>query len=151
MMLVSLLQRPSLLERLLDKVIPEPNSGCWLWVGGNDGKAGYGSIRVGRDKLKAHRVSHELFKGPIPAGQTIHHRCNTPACVNPDHLQPMTFRENNRHSNSCSAKRARQTHCNRGHELSGDNLLIVVARQCRACVRAAKRAGHKRRREKGSD
>lgn len=52
----------------MDKFIPEPNSGCWLWLGGTDGVYGYGKARHNGRQAQAHRVSYELFKGPIPGG-----------------------------------------------------------------------------------
>ena len=62
---------------------PEPNTGCWLWIGAYL-KSGYG--RVGRRSRRAHRVSYAAFIGQIPDGQVVCHRCDTPACVNPAHL-----------------------------------------------------------------
>ncbi len=62
-------------------------SGCWLYTGSKDG-GGYGtvSIRRGSAPGKAHRISYEHHVGAIPAGTMVCHRCDTPACVNPDHL-----------------------------------------------------------------
>lgn|SRR6185312_43171 len=65
-----------------DCFIPEPNSGCWLWLGATD-KDGYG---VTFPNLPAHRESFERHKGTIPAGACVLHKCDTPQCVNPDHL-----------------------------------------------------------------
>lgn len=74
-----------ILERFIDKFIPEPNSGCWLWTAYTLPK-GYGRIKVDGKAVLAHRVSHELHVGPIPEGLHVLHRCDTPSCVNPDHL-----------------------------------------------------------------
>lgn len=64
------------------KYIPEPNSGCWLWSSGWD-KRGYGQAT---GNVRAHRLSWEMHRGPIPDGMFVCHKCDTPACVNPDHL-----------------------------------------------------------------
>lgn len=78
--------RPSLAERFEEKFIPEPNSGCWLWLGATV-PDGYGIIGVATKRNeKAHRVSWKLNKGPIPCGLHVLHRCDNPPCVNPEHL-----------------------------------------------------------------
>lgn len=77
----------TLAERFAEKWVPEPTSGCWLWTAALS-NTGYGkfAIRSGRPKL-AHRVAWELYRqGQVPAGMFVCHRCDTPACVNPDHL-----------------------------------------------------------------
>ena len=75
-------------ERFQDKYIPEPNSGCWLWIGsvGDDGYGNIGEGGRGSPNLKAHRVSYGIHKGPIPEGKDVCHKCDVTICVNPDHL-----------------------------------------------------------------
>jgi len=68
-------------------------TGCWLWTGPTNGK-GYGVFYVGTKNRHAHRCSYEVFKGPIPDGLHILHRCHTPLCVNPAHLRAGTHQEN---------------------------------------------------------
>jgi len=64
----------------------EPNTGCWLWSGA-PGAGGYGVIRHDRRYQKAHRVSWALHNGFMPPRTVkVCHHCDTPACVNPDHL-----------------------------------------------------------------
>lgn len=86
--------RGSLADRIADKCIPEPNSGCWLWTAYiNDD--GYGRIRSSNNKLMgAHRASYEIHRGSIPAGLQVLHTCDTPSCVNPDHLFVGTVQDN---------------------------------------------------------
>lgn len=79
------------LEAFRSHIHVEPNSGCWLWLGADNG-CGYGKFR-GR---YAHRISFELAKGNIPARMHLDHKCRVRCCVNPDHLEPVTNAENAR-------------------------------------------------------
>lgn len=83
----------SVLERLHEKIEPEPMTGCWLWTGAVC-SSGYGTIDIGQTTRLAHRVSYELHRGPIPDGLTTDHLCRVRACVNPAHMEAVTVREN---------------------------------------------------------
>lgn len=87
--------------RFWRRVSKSPN-GCWMWKGSKDG-GGYGTISTARGSApaKAHRLSWEMRNGPIPPGQFVCHHCDTPACVNPDHLFLGTQKDNMR---DCSRK-----------------------------------------------
>ena len=130
-------------QRIWAKISPEPNSGCWLWTGGLGSNLGYGKF----NHKQAHRAAYEAFRGPIPPGLTIDHLCRTPSCVNPDHLEPVTHRENILRGRSLFAMNAKKTHCPRGHPLFGDNVYIRIdhrGRECKSCRAAAERARQKR-------
>ena len=70
-------------------------SGCWIWMGCVD-KLGYGRMSscFGKPPFKAYRVSYELFVGKIPDGLLVRHKCDTPSCVNPNHLEVGTQKDN---------------------------------------------------------
>lgn len=118
----------SLLEALY---IPEPNSGCWLWLGTANSQ-GYGTLQDDGLTIRAHRVVYEAEVGPIPEGLVIDHLCRNRICVNPSHLEPVTFKENVLRGISPPANNARKTHCPRGHALSEPN--VNRRRGYRACV-----------------
>ena len=77
--------------------IPEPNSGCWLWLL-SVGSHGYGQGSVtwfnGKRVDVAHRLSYYAFKGDIPTKYEIDHKCRCRSCVNPDHLEAVPKRVN---------------------------------------------------------
>lgn len=130
------IRKRSLLERFEEKYIIEPNSGCWVWLASTNGH-GYGQLAVSRSRSRgAHRIAYELFRGPIPSGMTLDHLCRIRSCVNPDHLEIVSIRVNLLRGNGWSGRKARQTHCLRGHLLVAPNLNTTKdgGRQCRTCT-----------------
>jgi hypothetical protein len=149
------MKRLSLRERLQHYSVPEPNTGCWLWTGSLY-PAGYGQLGIGKyRKVTAHRASYETFVGPVPAGLQLDHLCRVRSCINPDHLQPVTLHENLLRGMGPTGTHARQTHCLRGHPLSGDNLYIWPGkdgghgrtRMCRTCHSQCEARRRARKRE----
>lgn len=78
--------------------VVDPSTGCWNW-GGKLRCRGYPGLLAYKGKrAKAHRVFYMRAKGPIPEGMQLDHLCKNPKCVNPDHLEPVTGKENMRRS-----------------------------------------------------
>ena len=74
----------------LDRMyVIESLTGCWVWIGRPD-RVGYGQIMRNGKRVVAHRFFYETFRSPLPAGTELHHTCGNRACVNPDHLVPLT-------------------------------------------------------------
>lgn len=122
---------------------------CWLWTAYSL-PSGYGTFNAwARRGLLAHRVSYEIFVGPIPDGFQVDHLCVNPRCVNPVHLEAVTGLENNRRSNSISARHARKSHCKNGHPFDEANTRVSKrgGRECRTCHRERAREARRMRRE----
>jgi hypothetical protein len=132
-------------ERFLPRV-DQMGEGCWLWTGDLDGR-GYGSFFDGERTRKAYRWGYEFFMGPIPEGMELDHLCRVPACVNPDHLEPVTHAENMRRSAPATS-----AYCVHGHEFTPENTHVNAKghRGCRACWRERKRKETERRKNRAS-
>lgn len=130
-------------ERFADYVSPEPNSGCFLCVGGYR-TTGYGQFNFrGRRSEKAHRAAWMLANGDIPAGMHVLHHCDNPACVNVAHLFLGTMLDNVRdmiakgRDRNPAAEHRKKTSCPKGHPY--DMVTYGGARACRACYQLMRR------------
>jgi hypothetical protein len=135
-------------ERFWEKV--QKSDGCWEWTAYRN-QDGYGQFSaVGRRVIGAHRFAYELLVGEIPDGLHLDHLCRNPACVRPEHLEPVTPKVNTQrgilgfdHPMQRTALSA--THCPHGHEFTEANTAWRItaagtkSRRCRECQRAEKR------------
>jgi hypothetical protein len=124
---------PDVAQRLAAGAAAAEN-GCLIWKRSLNSR-GYGLISVNGKALLAHRVAYELHIGPIGEDLTIDHLCRVKACVNPAHLEVVSRSENSRRGSPTTGA----THCKRGHELAGANLIVKKrgnrppCRNCRTC------------------
>jgi hypothetical protein len=109
---------------------------CWI---SNRAKQGNGYTKMGLcgDTLLTHRVAYEAFVGSIPDGMQIDHLCRQRACCNPEHLEPVTCRENLLRGDTLTAAEAAATHCKRRHPFDETNTYWRAdrpgVRGCKAC------------------
>ena len=134
---------PRLPERFWSKCMPEPNSGCWLWLAAST--RGYGAYAYsGSDDVRpAHRVTYETLVGAIPDGLVIDHLCRQPCCVNPSHMEPVTIGENVRRGDTRSngSHNREKSACPSGHAYDQQNTYTRRngGRGCIECRRDAVR------------
>lgn len=105
---------------------------CWVWLGRTT-KKDYGVFRVDGRDVRAHRWSWETLVGKIPDGHALDHLCRNHPCVNPDHLEPVTWAENTRRG-PIPKRNASRTHCPSGHAYTVENTAVYAGkRTCLTC------------------
>ena len=129
-------------ERVMDRVVNDGE--CWLFTGYT--LRGYGMLPNYLTSACVHRIVYETLVGAIPDGLELDHLCRRRACARPEHLEPVTRRENLRRSplTGLNHPRARlqraQRYCKRGHEFTAENTYEWKRhRACRACQRRRSR------------
>ena len=132
--------------RFWEKCIPEPMSGCWLWIGASN-RTDYGVFRYNGASL-AHRVALGHVE-PLNADLVVDHKCRNTRCVNPAHLRQVT-----QEFNTQVNYRSTRTHCANGHEFTSKNTYqragIRKCRRCHAIKQAARKSRLNARRSGGS-
>ena len=122
----------------------EKTDGCWNWTATHSN--GYGIFWDGtftkmgnKSAAKAHRFAYKLLKGEIPSDRELDHLCRNRSCVNPNHLEIVTTRENMIRGFSLCAINIRKKYCKRGHLLKADNLIpCKLKRGLRICIICAR-------------
>ena len=125
---------------------------CWRWTGARNPN-GYGVLRVDGKLDRVHRIAYRLWRGEIPEGLEINHKCYVRDCVNPDHLEFVTHAENIQKRSHRPYKlepepRTTRNHCLHGHEFTKENT-ILFKKKYRACRVCHNENIYKRRKEKG--
>ena len=143
-------------DRILSNV--EIVGECWMWQGAKN-ENGYPYISVKRRTRRAHRVAYIAWKGEVPGEMPLDHTCHSAsadcpggrtcahrACVNPDHLEPVTTRTNILRGQNHVANQAYQTSCVNGHPFDLENTRIRRggSRACKTCQRARNRDYYRR-------
>lgn len=132
-------------EQFLERVSIR-RDGCWEWLGHHNNH-GYG-IAYGRNighgivrkSVPAHRLAYLLFVGSFDLTLDVDHLCANAWCVSPWHGEPVTHRENIHRMPGMFGRRARATHCDRGHSFAEHGVVDGDGRRrCRTCRRQAAR------------
>lgn len=127
--------KPNLTEaRLFSKI--KKTTRCWIWTG-TVLATGYGQLSWDGRLQPAHRVVYQFCGNKIPPDKQLDHLCRKRNCVNPEHLEPVTCRENLLRGKTIASRNSKKKRCIRGHGLVGKNLYITPngRRQCRGCRR----------------
>lgn len=129
----------NLADMLEANSIPEPNSGCWLWLRACTRKGYATAWWEGRLQYVSH-LALEAKGIEVPKGFMACHRCDNPSCINDAHLFVGTAKDNTQDAlRKGRLGRDLKEFCKHGHRMSSDNLYIYsYGRRCRACIKARK-------------
>lgn len=123
-----------LLIKLLNRLVSADN--CWILKPNEP--TGYSRTMHDRKRMMTHRAVYEILVGPIPDGLQLDHLCRNRACINPEHLEPVTIEQNLLRSNlTIASQNKSKTHCLNGHEFTEQNTYIwsgrPTSRGCKQC------------------
>lgn len=141
---------PKDMDWLMSQAIPEPNSGCWLWMRSTNSED-YGQTQFEGKLHAAHRISYRLSGREIPSGSHVDHLCRVHCCINPDHLEAVSHSENIRRGYAAKhlpRKKPRHSACLRGHSYDDPTNTYIDTdgmQHCRKCRAAQARAFRARR------
>jgi hypothetical protein len=120
---------------------------CWIWNGAQNGN-GYGTFQIDRKNYRVHRLSYMILRGEIPSGLSLDHLCRNRLCVNPDHLEAVSLRENILRGTG-PASSCRTNICCHGHDLiTNGRIRGDGKRVCILCVRSQSQVRNKAYRER---
>lgn len=123
---------------------------CWLWTG-EPHHSGYGMFWISRNGkrngLVAHKYAYEATGRSVPDGLVLDHLCRNRACVNPDHLEPVTNRVNVLRGEHPNVLTHRTGVCRQGHALTNPKIDKKGRARCRECFNFQWRKNHRRRKE----
>lgn len=122
-------------ERFNEKLKYDEDTGCHIWVASKD-RDGYGWFRLNKVMRYAHRVAWEWTFGEIPVDTLVLHKCDTPSCVNPDHLFLGTHQDNMddmANKGRRNGGRSKENICKRGHDITPGHGGRWPSGNCRAC------------------
>ena len=121
------------IQRFNSYVMPSDDD-CLVWTGSKDGK-GYGRFHIGGKQHPAHRWIYEFYNGTLPETLVCHHKCYNRACVNLEHLMPLTQTANKLDGFSPAAYNSRKENCLNGHVFDESNTYVTTSgyRDCRSC------------------
>lgn len=130
------------LPDVTDPLVRAPQTPCWVWTASTS-RAGYGSfVPVRGTTHLAHRIAYAEANGGIPEGTQVDHLCRRRNCVNPEHLEAVSQRENTLRGAGRGARAVAANMCSRGHEFNEANTYTDASggRRCRECARVRDRA-----------